>query len=329
MAKIYYSVPGSFGGGGPSVHIARMAQGLSKQGHSVSYQKPNRSDVAVAIVSVGKLLKQVNRNKTRVILRTNGIYNSLYNKKFNRAIRPDMTALHNDLRTNIPKVDHVVYQSQWSFNCIQDEIVKYTKNYSIIHNGCDTNIFKPLGQRNDGWVNLISVCKMRDSYYIRTLIKTYQAVKQNHPKTRLLLVGTMDAGCVGEYKKHSSDPNIKHCGSFNNTKLNQAYNMGDIFLDVRQGCSSNNTISEAQSAGLPVVCSAWGGDCEMIVDGKTGVVCDGGKWDYDDSYIKNLASGVGQIIDDLDGFKARSRKHAVNNLSMDTMVRKYMKAMGI
>lgn len=329
LAKIYYSIRGSLGGGGPSVHVARMASALSKLGHQVIYDKANRSDVAVCIINVGNLLKKINQDKTKVILRVDGIYNSLYNKKFNRAVRPDMIALHEDLKKNIPKVDNVVYQSKWSFDCIQDEIVKYNGNSSIIHNGCDTDLFKPNPRVKDGFVNLISVGKMRDSYYMKTLIGTYNELKCRGNKVKLLLVGTMDAGCINEYKAYKSDPNIVHVGAFPNNKLTQAYNLGDIFLDVRQGCSSNNTVPEAQACGLPVLCASWGGDKEMIVDGKTGVVADSGFWDYDGKYISNLADGAQRIISDLDNFKLRSRKHAVKNLSLDIMVNKYRKVMNI
>lgn len=326
MAKIYFPFRPNVNGGGPHIFVHKMVIELVKQGHSILYDKPNRSDVAMAIINVGKLLKQVNRQKTKVMLRIDGIYCNEYNKKFDRAIRPDMTALHNDLRVNIPQVDHVVYQSQWSFERIKDEIVKHQRDYSIIHNGCDTNMFKPLN-KPDG-VNLISVAKMRDDYFLETLVKTYKEVRKNH-NARLLLVGNMDGSCVKVYNKYASDKNIIRVGSFSNTNLNQAYNKGHIFLDVRQGCSCNNTVAEAQAAGLPVITASWGGDKEMVIDGKTGVIVEGGHWDYNSTYVKNLSLGVDTIVKDLKGFSKRAREHAVKNLSIKVMAKKYIKAMGI
>ena len=109
----------------------------------------------------------------------------------------------------------------------------------------------------------------------------------------------------------------------------QAFNKGDIYLDVRQGASCNNTVAEAQACGIPVVSPSWGGSCEMIVDGQTGIVVDSGKWDYDDNYVQGLANAVEQIIPDIDRSKLRARNHAVKELNLDKMVNKYIEAMGL
>lgn len=327
MAIVYMNVRGG-SSGGPSVWAARMHANLRKKGHTVIFDNPAKSDVAMCIISAGGIINKVNRDKTRVMMRLNGIYNDLYNQKFGRRVRPDMVALHNDLKDNIPIADHCVYQSKWSFDRIQEEIIKYNKNYSIIHNGSNPNIFKPLNTRKkDGFTNLLAVGLMRDAYYMKTLISSYQMLKSRGVKVRLLLVGTMDGPCKKIFAASSRDPNIKHLGSIPNGKINNAYNMGDIFLNVRMGCSCNQTTSEAQMAGLPVVTPAWGGDCEMIVDGKTGVIVDGGKWDYDQNYYHNIADGVQKIIVDIDNYKKQSREHAVKNLSIDKMVSEYLKAM--
>jgi len=151
MVAIYYNVRGTFGGGGPSVHVARMTQALQLKGHKVIYDKPQSASVAMCIINTGKVLRKVAKakSKTKIILRIDGIYNKLYNEKFNRAVRPDMAALHAELKRDIPLVHHVVYQSIWSRDRIWDEIVKVDKNYSVIHNGVDTNLFKPLNVTKD------------------------------------------------------------------------------------------------------------------------------------------------------------------------------------
>jgi glycosyltransferase involved in cell wall biosynthesis len=332
MSKIiYFPFRGNQAGGGPHIFVYKMTQALVKRGYKINYDKPNRADVALGIIESGKLLKKVNRAKTRVVTRVNGIYNDLYNKKFNRAVRPDMIALHNKLRSDLGSngVDHVVYQSQWSYDRISDEICERKNNYSIIHNGVDVSLFKPSkASRNDGFINLGHIAKMRDQYLMETLIGVYLELKKNH-KVRLILVGSMDAACSSVYNKHASDKNIIKYGSVNNSSLPKVYSMLDVFLAVRQGASCSNIIAEAQACSIPLVCPAWGGDQEMVEDGKTGVIVDGGMWDYNNSYIKNLANGVEQVIPDLDGFRKRARQHAVKNLTIDIMVDKYLKAMGI
>jgi glycosyltransferase involved in cell wall biosynthesis len=328
MATIYYSIPPSFNAGGPSVHVAKMAVGLTKRGHKVIYDKPNRSAVAVCVINSGNIFRKVNRSKTRVILRIDGIYNQLYNEKFNRKIRPDMTALHEELRRTIPLFDHIVYQSQWSKTQIDNEILPRNNNYSIIHNGVDPKIFKPYPNKKDGFIKLGHIGFMRDAYLMETLVGVYKELKKRGHKVKLLLCGSMDGGCAKVFKANK-DQNTIHSSHIKNTKLAPKYCEADIYLNVRMGCSSNNVVSEAQACGLSCITPSWGGDCEMVVDGKTGVVVDGGKWDYNQKYINNLADAVEKIIPDLNGFKLRALKHARKNLNTDIMIDKYLKAMGL
>lgn len=322
MTTFYFNHRGSWGGGGPSIFVAKTDQALTKLGHQVIYDNPQKSDAAICIVETGKVLRQIDRKKTKVILRCDGIYNSIYNKKFGRSIRPDMKALHDKLKTDVPAVDWVVYQSNWSRDCIENEITKRESKWSIIHNGVDTNLFKPVMQQHDG-TNIFHLGKMRDNYLMECLIGTYQELKQRH-NIRLLLVGSMDAACMNIYNKYKSDSNIKYLGAFPNTNITQIFGQGDIYLGPREGSSSDNVIAEAQACGLPCVIPKFGGNKDMVIDKQTGIVVESNEWDYGPAYNKRLADGIEDIMKDLDGFRERARKHAVENLSLDKMVNKYI-----
>ena len=327
MSIIYFNSPPNEHGGGPSVFVWKTVTELTKRGHKIVYNKGTNVDVALCIINVGNIIKKMGKT-ARIVLRTNGIYNDLYNKKFNRAIRPDMIQLHKDLEYSLPRVDHVIFQSKWSQDRIFDEIIKIDKNYSVINNGVDINLFKPLNVKKTG-TNLIHIGRMRDFYLMNTLIGTYKEVCSRGIDANLILVGGMDGGCKRALDAHGTDLNIKLLGSIPNSSLANAYAKGDILLDVRQGASCNNIVPEAQSCGLPVLTAKWGGGGEMIVNGSTGVIVDGGEWDYNQNYINNLADGVELIMGDLSGFKKRSRAHAVAELGIDKMVNKYLKAMGL
>lgn len=327
MAKVYFSIQGGTSGG-PSVWVSKMTSALTKRGHRVIYNRQPDMDVAVMIISAANMVDKVKGKKTRVLLRIDGIYQNEYNQKFNRAVRPDMTALHDDLKKNIPRVHHTVYQSKWSRDQIWDEIVKVDKNYSIIHNGVDINLFKPAPRKQDGCINLIHTGLMRNDYLMEMLTGTYHELKRRGHPVKLILIGSMDGGCRRVLDQHM-DSGIKHIPKMPNGKIAKALNMGDIYLDVRQGSSCNNTVAEAQACGIPVITSSWGGDCEMIVDGQTGVVVPSGHWDYDQKYVEGLSNAVEKIIPDLGGYKKRARQHAAKNLNLDVMVTKYLKAMGV
>jgi glycosyltransferase involved in cell wall biosynthesis len=321
---VYFNQPGSLTGGGPSVWIHKAAKELVRRGHRVLYDNPDRADWAVAIIETGKL----RRNKSlRILLRTDGIYNAEYNKLFNRAIRPDMTALHDKLKSDVPAVECVVYQSSWSRARMEEEIAIRTLPASVIHNGTDIEAFRPASRVADGCLNLLHVGKMRDGYLMRTLVAAYRELKQ-HTKCQLLLAGNMDAECKAEYKQ-AAEEGIRYLGPFSNDKLPDVYRLGDVFLGVRQGSSSDNVISEAQASGVPVVVPSWGGNVDMVKHEGSGMIVQTGHWAYDEDYARSIASAAHTISTDLRGFKQRAREHAVRSLSVATMIDKYLQAMGV
>ena len=329
MSTVWFNTPPNYNGGGPSVWVARMAGELKKRGHKVILDNPAKADVAMCVINVGKTIRKINRSKTRIVLRANGIYNDEYNKLFNRAIRPDMTALHNDLRANIPLVDHVVYQSEFSRDRIFDEIVKYDKNYSVIHNAADPSLFNKVERTPDGFINLFTLGKLRDAYLMESLIGTYQEVKRRGHKVRLVLAGNMDGACAKVYAKHSEDTNILKLGPAKNTGISKLFAHADIFLAPRMGSSNDQVVVEAMMHGIPPVVSEWGGNRELVVSGKSGVVASSGHWDYGNSYNLNLADGVDEVIKNINEFKLQARKHAVEKLGIKDMTDKYIKAMGL
>jgi len=329
MATICFNHRGDTGGGGPVTFIYKTAAELQKRGHRVIYDKPQTADAAICIIETGKFRRYCKDAPTKILLRIDGIYNAEYNEKFNRPIRPDMTALHTKLASDIPSVHHVVYQSNWSKERIDEEIVKRPdNNWSVIHNGVNTSLFYPIKRKPDGITNLIHVGKMRDAYLMEALIGTYQELRERGKNVALILVGTMDGHCAKVLAPHKNDKNIRYLGQAKNTKLATLYAHGDIYLGPRQGSSSDNVIAEAQACGLPVVIPSWGGNVDMVKDGETGVVVPTGHWDYSPEYAKNLANGVERVIEaGVDAMGKKARQHALRELSVEKMVDRYLGAL--
>lgn len=332
MSKICFNVQGSNGGGGPSVFVYKTATELVGRGHKVTYSNPQSADAAICIIETGKFLRYCANSKTKVILRIDGIYNAEYNKKFNRAIRPDMLALHAKLTTDIPSVHHVVYQSNWSKDRIDDEIVKRTdNNWSVVNNGVNTDWFRPTNPpdfRNKK-LNLVHVGLVRNGYIMESLMGAYTELKKRGYNVSMTIVGSMDGECKKVFSQYQNDSNVIHQRKVPNSSLPGLYGAGDIYIGPRQGSSSDNVIAEAQACGLPVIVPSWGGNVDMVVDGSTGIVIPSGHWDYDEKYYSDIADGVESIEKDLTGYKSRAREYAVKNLSVKIMIDKYIKAMGI
>lgn len=166
---------------------------------------------------------------------------------------------------------------------------------------------------------------------MESLIDTYEELKKRGHDVRLYIAGSMDAECTKVFQsfKVKMDPNVIYLGGCPNTKAPPMFNYGNIYLGPRMGSSSDNVIVEALASGLPVVCPKWGGNSEMIEHGLTGAIVDGGHWNYDEKYVKNLADGVELVMSDLKSYQTRARQHAVKHLNIDLMIDKYLKAMGL
>lgn len=331
MATVCFNHKGSTGGGGPVTFVYKTARELQKRGHMVVYDKPQRADAAICIIETGKFRRYCKDAKTKILLRIDGIYNREYNEKFNRAIRPDMTALHTKLASDIPNVHHVVYQSNWSKERIDEEICpREDDKWSVIHNGVDTKLFKPMDRPADGFINLMHVGKMRDAYLMESLVGVYNELKKRGHKVALILAGTMDGHCTKVLSPYSNDRNVRYLGASPNTKLAALYGHGDIFIGPRQGSSSDNVIAEAQACGLPVVIPSWGGNTDMVKDKETGIIVPTGHWDYGAEYTQRLADGTEEVIKQgLGAMGSNARRHAVKELSIGRMTDRYLEALGL
>jgi glycosyltransferase involved in cell wall biosynthesis len=332
MAIIYFNVPGSAGGGGPSVFVYKAAKKFIEYGHKVIYDDPRQSDAALCIIESGKVLKNINRKKTRVVVRLDGAYFKEYwhSETIDRMWRIDMTNLHNAIKRDVSSVDFMVYQSQFSKSLIDKEIAKRQGKYAIIHNGVDVGLFKPGKRQPDGFINLFHIGKIRNGYIMESLIGVYQELKKRGNKVKLILAGSMDAECTSIYNMHKNDLDIKSLGPCSNTSAVKAFAQGDIYLGPRMGSSCDNVIVEALACGLPVVVPAWGGNSELFNDGQEGIIVDsGGHWNYGQKYIELLADGVEKIIPGLNNFKQRARQHAIKEFTIEKMVNEYLKALGI
>ena len=331
MAIIYMNLRGSPTSGGPTVAAHRLAQGFLKKGHKVIYDNPNKSDICLCIIESGKTLRQVDRKKTKIVVRLDGIYAKDYwNNSPGREWRPDMTALHQAIKRDVENVDHMIYQSYFSKQLVDAEIIERKDNFSIISNGVDTNTFVVQSRKPDGFINIFSHGVMRNDYLMESLIGVYKELKLRNHNVRLVLVGGMDSQCSVIFNQNKHDKDIIHLGSVPNSNLPKIFINADIGLYPRQASSCDNSVIESLSCGIPIVIPKFGGNSELIYDNKQGIIVDnGGHWNYGPEYIKKLADGVEKIIPDLIGFKNRAREHAIKELTLDKMTNKYLKAMGL
>lgn len=330
MAKIFMNLRGSFSSGGPTVAAARLAKGFKQRGHQVIYDDFRKADWALCIIESGKVLRKRNGKVPKVCVRLDGFYMKGYwtNKTPDRKWRPDMDALHAAIKRDVAQADLMIYQSSFSKKMVDLELAERKDNFVIINNGVDVKRFVPKPHKNDGIVRLFHHGIIRNDYILTSLLEVYEELKLRGHRVELTIVGSIK-GCKKLLEPYNNNQNIKWLGAIPNSNIHNAFVPGSIGVYPREGSSCDNTIIEALASSVPVVVPSFGGNTDLLTNGQEGIIVDSNNWDYGIEYSKRIADAVEKIIPDLDGYKLRARKHAVKNLSLDIMVDKYLKAMGI
>lgn len=334
MAKIFMNLKGSLTSGGPTVAAARLAKGFTQFGHKVVYNDFKGTDWALCIIESGKVLRKRKNKNPKVAVRLDGFYMRDYwhNKTPDRQWRPDMDALHNAIKRDVAQAELMVYQSSFSKKMIDLELAKRDRDFVIINNGVDTKRFKPKVSKktkDDTTIRLFHHGIIRNDYIIEGLLEVYEELKARGHEVEITIVGSMTGQCKKIYEPFNKDPMVKWLGPIQNSILPDAFVCDSIGVYNRQGSSNDNCVVEALASGCPVIIPSFGGNADLITNEQEGIIVDSDKWDYGTEYSKRIADAAEKIMLDLGGYKMRSRKHAVKNLSIDVMVKKYMAAMKI
>ncbi len=241
--------------------------------------------------------------------------------------------MNDRLKADLERFDHVIYQSAFSKEQADVHLYRRTNNYSIIHNGVDTQFFRPR------------------EVATRDARPTIMVLAKHHPKdlalaldgfkrvgvvldARLLIVGPMRDGAssaatfVTEYlKMDNCGKDIKCLNTIPYEKIPDTLAQADVFLHVKIVDSCPNAVIEALACGLPVVCPAWGGTKELI--GAGGIAVAGPPWGVDDALRDGMAEAVLQILAKIDDYKTSAFSISQNKYDRYVVVQEYLEAMQI
>ena len=160
----------------------------------------------------------------------------------------------------------------------------------VIHNGIDLARFPiPNGRPGPNGRRAITVARLNPIKDQHTLLKAARLVADADPGFRLDLVGDGELrdDLVALCNSLGLQDHVCFLGSRDDVRCQLA--AADVFVlsSLSEGISL--TLLEAMASGLPVVATAVGGNSEVVVDGKTGIL-------VPPCNPERLASAIGAIL---------------------------------
>ena len=154
----------------------------------------------------------------------------------------------------------------------------------VCYNGLDTARFRPEPrwrppELKDASMVIGAACALRPEKGLSTLIDAFARVAHLHSDTRLLLIG--DGPCRDELAQRCRDHGMADRCLLLPALLNvEAWlHTFDIFVLPSLSEALSNSIMEAMASGCAVIASRVGGNPELVIDQKTGLLFKAGNVD--------------------------------------------------
>jgi glycosyltransferase involved in cell wall biosynthesis len=183
--------------------------------------------------------------------------------------------LNKYLLSGIGKADHLIAVSEYTKKSIQDYYHVPGTNISVIHNGIDGQVFYPLPDfaNTIGYQTLRQDLKLKDQHPIvlyvgsehprknvGVALQAFAQLKAKRPDALFIKVGLpgMAAGRVETLRVADTlgiRAAVRFIGKVSSRRLNELYNLADVFIYPSRLEGFGLPVLEAMAAGTPVVCS--------------------------------------------------------------------------
>lgn len=163
--------------------------------------------------------------------------------------------------------------SNWLAQCAGNSTVFHNWNINVLPTPIDTNIYKPLDNGdlkeeydldpNDFYILFGAVDLKDERKGFSYLLAALSSLKESIPNMHLLT--------FGKQPDHIFDGKATSMGQISSEeKLNEIYNLADVFVLPSIQDNLPNTVMEAMSCGLPVVAFDCGGVSDMVSHHENG-----------------------------------------------------------
>lgn len=314
--------------GGTATFAKKFQTGMNRAGHEVFLNRPDRYDILLLIVQAPfHYLWDAKKRGRKIIQRLDGTYYwTVASWKF---------PLFN-LKAAIIRhffADFTVYQSNYSKYSADTFLGRKDQELSaLIYNGVDTELFSPIGTKQDlrdtpGQHIFFTASAFRREDQIVPLFEALSLYREKYQSSfKFLIAGsfTGKASHIPERYRHFKE--AVFLGKIENADLPAYERAADVFLFSHLNPPCPNNVIEALACGLPVCGMADGAMPEIItpgLDGELAPIEGNGFWKKRNYEPRIFAENLKKITDNQKTYAEAARATAERRFSLETMIKEY------
>jgi len=313
--------------GGPSVWTSRFEKKLNERGFLITHNLDDDWKAALFVIETDKIRVAKNQSNT-VAYRVAGGYLPAWFNTLERPMRSGHYLANAGIALALDIADHVIYQSHWAYQTINENIYQRTQSYSVIYNGVDLESFSPPQNKDRRIPVLATVGRFRYKYRLNTFFQMSRILDFPH---KLLVVGEVDDDNQREldlaFKDSALNSRLTYQPYVQPGELPKYYRQMDLLIHPVCGDACPNVVVESLACGVPVVAPKFGGTAELI--GSGGILFDCQPWVYDQKFIASMGEAVTKVIPELESLSSYARLSAQEKLDINKMMDSYLNALGL
>jgi len=234
--------------GGTSTFANKFKRGLEEKGHEVFFDFRKDYDILFVIIQCNPLyLLHAKLYGKKIIHRLDGVYYWSVAKWKYPLLNLAPKLIHKFFS------DYTVYQSQYSKYCADKFLGKRKdKNFAVVYNGVDTNLFSPAGEKIESLRNnpeqkiFISVSKFRRKDQIMPIIEALKIYKNRYSDNfKCLFIGDFSREITTAPTQYKKFAFLEFIGKIKNEDLPKYERSADVFLFTHLNPPCPNNIIEA------------------------------------------------------------------------------------
>jgi glycosyltransferase involved in cell wall biosynthesis len=175
------------------------------------------------------------------------------------------------LRVTDRLVDGVVVNCEALRRHLIEEEGTRARKVQLCYNGIDTDTFQPKGFAGGG-LTIGAVCALRPEKDLGTLLRAFAGVRKTYPAAGLLIVGSGPSGAGLESLSRELDLGASCHFEPATRDVAPWMHAIDIFVLPSLSEALSNSLMEAMACGCCPVASELGGNPELVIPMKTGLL---------------------------------------------------------